>query len=225
MSLIVKDILASVYVLLGNITEEELPRIILLEQFASLEAKLKSEKVLSQKPSFLHKAQLEFPDTSGIIINTLTDFSPSGLVYLSFNGYEIEEGSINMLGEYRNAGRQAVAFYKDVDEEEEDDAYKVQQSIPSTGTMDIWYESFSPLATGVDDVLDLEDSFKFLMATRLAYNTIGYVTYTDPIKAANKMVLRADLREQSEAWKDDWFARLNNIGNGQPVQRIAFQAS
>lgn len=224
MSLIVKDILASTYVLLGNITEEELPRIILLEQFASLEAKLKSEKVLSQKPSFLHKAQLIFSDTTGITVNTLSDFSPSGLVYMSFNNYEVEEGSINMLGEYRNVGRQAIAFYKDVDEEDEDDAYKVQQSIPSTGTLDVWYESFSPLATKIDDSVDLEDSFKFLMATRLAYNTIGYVTYIDPIKTANKMVLRADLKEQSEAWKDDWFARLNNIGAGQPVSRLPFMA-
>lgn len=215
--MISKDILASAYVLLGNVDEDELPYIIALEQFGNVWSKMKFEQILGNRNELITKATVVF-DSTGIVENTLTDYGD--VVFLRFNNAPTEEAPTNMMDLYSDSGRQGVAFWTDA----ETTTKYIELAIKSAGSLEIWYEPNTDNESAETAELPLNDNLRYCLATRLAYQLIDYVNYKNPAKQANKPALKQSLYMQYEDWKQDWLEKINKIGTGRPFQRIPFQA-
>jgi hypothetical protein len=217
--MIVKDILASAYVLLGNIDEDELPYIIALEQFGNVWSKMKFEQILGNRNELLHKVEVDFPDETGRVENTLTDYGD--VVFLRFNNSPIDEAPTNMLDIFKDSGRQGVSFWTDA----EDNTKYIELAVKSKGTLEIWYEPNNDNESAETETIPLNDNLRYCLALRLALQTIPYVIYKNPAMGNNKPALERSLYQQVEGWTQDWLEKINKIGTGRAFQRIPFQAS
>lgn len=217
--MIVKDILASAYVLLGNIDEDELPYIIALEQFGNVWSKMKFEQILGNRNELLHKVEVVFPDETGRVENTLTDYGD--VVFLRFNNSPVDEAPTNMLDIFKDSGRQGVSFWTDA----EDSTKYIELAVKSQGTLEIWYEPNNDNESAETEVIPLNDNLRYCLALRLALQTIPYVIYKNPAMGANKPALERSLYQQVEGWTQDWLEKINKIGTGRAFQRLPFQAS
>lgn len=214
----VKEILASAYVLLGNISEEELDYVVAVEQFGAVISMMRLEKILSSRDERIRKASVSFSDTTGIVTNSLTDFGTP--IFLRFNDIPIEECAVSQLDMLEDSGRQAVAFWQDAS----DDTDYIELSIPQTGTLDVWYEPLSEHSLCHGDTVEMSDYLRYAIVCRLAATLIKYVHYKDPMKEANKAVVAQGLMVDAEMWKRMYLDEVARVGTGLPFQRLPFMA-
>ena len=225
MAVLIRDIIASAYVLLDNPTEEELPYITALEQYAVTSSEMQSEAIYGYRNSSISKATVTFDDT-GIANDTLTDFVED-VVFLQFQGAVIEEVPVNMLDISRNNGLQAVAFFEEVTGSlgARVKTKKIALANALAGDLTVWYEPRANINRAETANTEIEDSYRFFMSTRLAYKLSRYVHFRDPIKQANKPVLSNGLREDASYAKDLYKTAVNRIGAGnRPYARIPYMA-
>jgi len=217
MSVKVREIIASAYMLLNNASEQELDYMVAIEKYSVVASKMQQEKILGSNTPDIVKTTLDFTDT-GIADETFTDFTED-VVYLKFNEAIIPQVPITLLDTYRESGAQAVAFYK------ESGVGKVELAQKQSGTLYVWYEPRPLINRADDDNSEIEDAFKYLMSTRLAYALIYYVHFKDPQKEADKGLLLRGLQEESSEAKDIYKEKVNRIDNGnKPFSRIPFMA-
>lgn len=217
--MIVKDIISTVHILLDNATESELELSVVLELFGSMLTMMKYEQVYGNLDEVIRKQTVTFPDLTGRVINTLPEFGD--VVYLKFNGEYIDESPVSQLELYSNAGTQRVAFWTDAST----DTNYIEQSIATQGTLDIWYEPYSTADTQIDAVVDIKDSMKWCLASRLALTCLPYVKFRSPIKMANKAQIAMNLNKIAEDWKQVYLESVNRIGTAKPFTKIPYMAS
>lgn len=220
--MLVKEILSSVYALCGNCSEHELDYILVVEQYGITRSEMQHEQILGYKDSEIVKSEITFSDLTGIANDTLTDFVED-IVYLKFENRDIQEVPVGMLSTLKDSGQQAVAFYKDLSSGTS--VAKVELAIPTTGILTVWFEPRAGVSRVDTDNTGLEDSYRYLLATRLAYNCMPYVQFQDPFKQANKPNLQAHLMRQSAYAKDLYLEKVNRIGIGsKPYSRLPFMS-
>lgn len=222
--MIVEDILATTYILLDNITEEELDRAVALEQLGSVLQQMEFERLLSNLNDFLIKDTIVFTDGTGIKPHTLTNFGHP--VYLKMNEYEIEECPVGMLDIYATEGLQRVAFWSDADTDgSREGAVKYAQlGIPINGTLKVWYEPDKVPEKGISSDIDFNNSLRYCIATRHAKACLPYVKYRDEYKSANKPILAQLLISQADNWERIYLEKINRIGTDRPFSRVPFGA-
>lgn len=219
MSLLVKDILATGFVLLDNVSDKELDYAVSLEVLGSVLNVMRQEQILGNLDDIITKSTLTFTDTTGLLSNTLTEFGD--VVYLEFNGDPIEECPVSMLDIYSSQGLQRIAFWKD---SANANASYIQQSIPQMGTLKVWYERDESESTVETAAVTFPDSLRWCIAARWAADAIAYVKYTDPAKTANKESVKTRLTEMAKKWETIYLTKVNKIGTGRPFSRIPFMA-
>jgi hypothetical protein len=212
------DLLASSYVLLDNATEEELDLALALEQLGSILNMMRYERVFGNLDDVLNKEEISFTDTTGVKANTLTNFGD--VVYLEFNGEALEECPPSMLEQYYNSGLQRIAFYED-----ETGVKYLQQSIPMSGVLKVWYEPDVAESASSTATVNFRDSLRWCVVTRHALACLAYVKFKDPVKVANRAVLYESLRKQASDWEKIYMELVNKIGTNRPFQRLPFMAS
>lgn len=217
---LVRDVIASTYVLLNNAGEDELDYPIVMEQLASLVSLMKEERLLGNVQEVVSKGTITFSDATGITTNTLDDFGD--VVYLSFQGQPIETAPVSQLDMYADMGIQRAAFWTDTTV---GGTKKIQLALKSAGDLEVWYEPNSSQLLADDAEIALRESLKYCLATRLAANCIQYVHFKDPIKAAGLPVLALTLTKQSEDWRRIYLERMNRFDTGRPFARLPFAAS
>lgn len=222
MATTVKEIIGTAYTLLNNASEEDLDYAVALEQYALTASEMQHEKISGYRNPEIIKASVVFSDTTGIVNDTLTDFVED-VVFLRFNEQTVEEVPVNMLDLYEDIGQQAVAFYTDWTTGSA--VKKIALSVKITGTLDIWYEPRTVVDGRVTANIDLEDSLKHLLATRLAFNCCKYIIFKDQAKEANKQYLVQGLMQQASYARDLYMAKVNKIGSGnRPYTRMPYTA-
>lgn len=219
MSFTIKDVIATAFALLDNCSEEELDYVVAVEQLSSLIVKMKFERILGNVEGVITKGTLTYSDTTGVKANTLTNFGDA--VYVEFNSQPIDECPVSMLDLYYNSGVQRVAFWTDTTVR---GTKYVQLSIPQTGTLKVWYEPDDSTLITKGASIDLQDSLKYCIATRLAAACIAYIKFKDPLKASRIPALALVLQIQAKEWKDIYLEHINKIGVDRPFSRIPFQA-
>ena len=226
MATLIKEILASAFALADNPTEEELSYITAMEQYAVVASEMQNEKILGYRNTSISKTSVTFSDNTGIVNDTLTDFVED-VVFLQFNQQSVEEVPVNMLDLFRNIGQQAVAFYDEVTGSSGSrvSTKKIALALKVTGTLEVWYEPRPTVNRAETDNIELEDSYKQMMATRLASYLLGYVHFKDPMKQANRPMLMVRLEKQANYAKDLYKEKVNRIGAGnRPYSRLPFTA-
>lgn len=219
MALTVKDILATTYVLLDNASEEELDYIVALEQFGSVFSKMQFERILGNVGEIVTKGTLTFSDTTGIVTNNLTNFGD--VIYLEFNSQPIDECPVALLDLYKDAGIQRAAFFK---ADSFTGTKKVQLSIPQSGELKVWYEPDAAFGQLQTSAVNIQDSLRWCLATRLAEACIPHLKRTDPRKIAALPVLAMSLSRQAEDWRRIYLEQVNKIGTDRPFPRLPFIA-
>jgi len=214
-----KDILASVYVLLDNADEDELELSLALELFASMLTMMKFEQIFGNLDDVIIKDEVLFSDTTGVVTNSLTDFGD--VVYVKFNNEYVDECPVSQLELYRDSGMQRVAFWTDA----ETGTKKIQLAIPQIGTLQVWYEPYTAISNTRTATVDLHDSLRWCLCTRLAHLLLPYVRFKNPDKMMNKPNLALTLSKQAEDWKKVYLEKVNRIGTNKPFERLPFQAS
>lgn len=157
-----------------------------------------------------------------VIVGDMSQFE-GDLVLTKFNDAPIPDVPFSMLQEYRNINQQAVAFYTDVTSGAPQ--LTIELSQPTSGNLEVWYEPRP--ATAVDHKANsqIDDAFKYFMATRLASNLINYVLYTDPRKEAAKQLLVPGLQRQASYARDLYIAAVNkSSNNSRPFSRLPYSA-
>lgn len=221
--MLVKEIIATAYILLDNASEEELSLAVALEQYAMLSTKMNYEKILGHRTPEIIKDTIEFSDETGIATEALTDFDPVGLVMLKLNSREIPETSVDLLKTYSNVGKQAVAFWTDVTTDGSP-ARKVELASPQQGTLDVWYEPIRVRKQKQSDTSEIENAKKYIIASRLAGACIDYVHFKNPQKQANKQNLLYSIKEEAKHWMEIYKELSNKIGTNRPFERVPFRA-
>lgn len=222
MATTVREIISRAYTLLNNASEEELDLMVVLEQYSVTVSEMQHERILGNVNPEIRKASIAFADESGIANDVLSDFTED-VVFARFNGQVIQLTTANTLDLFKQTGQQAVAFYKDSTSGTVVPKIELAQKI--AGTLEIWYEPRVPFGETEESNIELEDIFKYLLSTRLAYNCCKYLMFKDPLKEANKVVLAQGLREQSEYAKDLYKTKVNRIEVGnRPYARIPYSA-
>jgi len=219
MATLVKDIIASTYVLLHNASDSELDYPVVLEQLASLLNIMRYEKVLGNLDDVLEKDTITFDDGTGVEINALSNFGD--VIYLEFNEQPLEECTVSMLDLYSEQNIQRVAFWED----ESSGTKYAQLAIPQNGTLKVWHEPDIAQTAIMSQTLEIRDSLKYAIATRLAGVCIDYVMFADPNKMANRQVLRDTLKTQAKHWEQIYLELVNRIGTNRPFSRIPFSAT
>ena len=218
--MIVRDILASTYVLVNNASEEELPYPVVLEQFASLITMMRYERILGNVEEVITKGEVTFAESDlGIKTNSLSNFGD--VVYLEFNTQAIDECPVNMLDLYSGQGVQRAAFFTS---DTVLGTKKIQLSIPQTGTLKVWYEPEPSILLTPSSTVDIQESLKWCIATRLSANCIQYINFKDPDKQRGLPVLALTLTKQASDWKNIYLERLNKIGTDRPYRKLPFMA-
>jgi hypothetical protein len=223
MATTVKEIIGSAYTLLNNASEEELDLAVALTQYGITLSEMQHEKISGYRNPEIIKAIVTFAEEQTQEDDTLENFS-GDVVLLRFNGTPIPQVPFNMLDEYRLMDQQAAAFYTDLSGEAPQKRIELARAHP--GDLEIWYE---PRATVEIDhsagYADVEDAYKFLLATRLAYNCSKYVLYNDPRKEANKPVMIPALMQQASYAKDLYMAAVNKtVDTSRPYPRLPYSA-
>lgn len=222
MATTVREIISRAYTLLNNASEDELSPMVALEQYSVTVSEMQHEKILGNINPEIRKAEVAFTDESGIANDVLSDFTED-VVFARFNGQVIHVTTANTLDLFKQTGQQAAAFYKDSSTGTVVPKIELAQKI--AGTLEVWYEPRAPFGEAEESNIELEDIFKYLLSTRLAYNCSKYLIFKDPQKEANKMYLIQGLREQSEYAKDLYKTKVNRLDVGnRPYARIPFSA-
>lgn len=222
MATTVREIIARAYTLLNNVSEEELNPVVALEQYSVTVSEMQHEKILGNANPEIRKASIVFSDESGTANDVLDDFTED-VVFARFNSQTINLTSVNTLDLFKGSGQQAVAFYKD--SSTGTPVPKVELAIQMPGTLEIWYEPRKAFGETEESNIELEDVFKYLLSTRLAYNCSKYIIFKDPQREANKMFMVQGLKEQSEYAKDLYKTKVNKIDVGnRPYSRIPYTA-
>lgn len=219
MALTVKDIIASSYVLMDNASEEDLDYAIVVEQLGSVISQMKYERILGNRDDVITKAELTFDDTTGIITNTFTNFGTP--VYIEFNSQPIDEAPASQLDIYADAGIQRAAFWADGTVK---GTKYIQLALAQTGTIKVWYEPDTSTLLTRTSTVDLQDSLRWCLATRLAAVCAAYLKFKDQIKMASLPVLVLNLQNQAETWRKIYLEKVNRIGTDRPYARLPFIA-
>jgi hypothetical protein len=217
--MIVRDVIASTYILLNNVSEHELDYAVALEQFGSVINMMKYERVFGNLDNVIEKDTITFSDSTGVATNALSNFGD--VVYLEFNNMVIEECTVAMLDLYYEQGIQRVAFWEDASA----GTKYAELSIPETGTLKVWHEPDVAESNARTATVEAADSLKWCIATRLAERLINYITYEDPSKEVNKPLLRQSLSDQARQWKDIYLELVNRLGTNRPFSRLPFSAT
>lgn len=217
--MIIKDILATVYVLLDNCSEEELDYVVAIETLANIITKMKYERILGNVEEVITKGTLSFTDTTGLVTNTLTNFGD--VVYIEFNGQAIDESPVSMLDLYSNSGIQRAAFWTDTTNIGTKFA---QLALAQAGTLKVWYEPDDSTLLTKGGIVDFQQSLKYCIATRVAAQCVGYVKFKDPEKLSRIGVLALTLNNEAETWRKIYLEKVNKIGTDRPFSRLPFMA-
>lgn len=222
MATTVKEVVGMTYMLLNNASEEELDYVVVLQQYGVTVDEMQHERISGYRNPEIRKAQVTFADDTGIVNDTLTDFMED-IVLLRFNESTVEEVSSNMLNDFKDMNQQAVSFYKDLSSGTA--VAKIELAIKTAGVLEIWYEPRTVASTSDENNILVEDAYKFLLATRLAFNCCKYAIYKDPVKEANKPLMMTGLREQASRARDLYLDKVNKIGSGnRPYSRLPYYA-
>jgi hypothetical protein len=218
--MLINDVIASTYVLLNNAGEDELDYPIVMEQLASLVSFMKSERLLGNVTEVIVKGDaISFNDTTGVTNNTLENFGEA--VYATFNGMAVDVAPVSQLDLYADMGIQRIAFWTD---SSVSGTKKVQLALKVMGDLEVWYEPDDSQLLTPDSTVELRESLKYCLATRLAANCIQYVHFKDPIKQAGLPVLALTLSKQAEDWRRIYIERMNRFDTGRPFARLPFVA-
>lgn len=212
------QILASSFVLMGNVAEDELDMAVALEQLGSVLNKMQYEKAFGNLDDVISKEEFTFSDTTGIKTNDMSDWGHP--IYLEFGGVGIEECPVGMLEIYAQAGQQRVAFWEDA----VSGVRYMQLSIPQVGILKVWYEPDVAQSTDEGATVEFRDSLRYCIATRHAAACLPYVRYKDEFKMLNKPVLYELLSRQAREWTDVYTELMNRIGTNRPFSRVPFMA-
>lgn len=157
-----------------------------------------------------------------VIVGDMSQFD-GDIVLIKFNDMTIPDVPFSMLQEYRYINQQAVAFYTDTTSGAPQ--LTIELSQPTSGTLDVWYEPRNLVGVNHEGNSQIDDAFKYFMATRLAGNLINYVLYNDPRKEAAKQLLLPGLLRQSSYAKDLYIAAVNkSSNNSRPFSRLPYNA-
>lgn len=220
MATTVREIISRAYTLLNNASEEELDFMVALQQYAVTVSEMQHEKILGSANPEIRKAEIVFSDTTGIANDILADFTED-VVFARFNNLPIQVTTANTLDLFRGMNQQAVAFYKEI--VNGTPVPKIELAVKVVGTLEIWYEPRALFGETEASNIELEDVFKHLLSTRLAYNLGKYVIFKEPAKEANKVLLLQGLREQAEYAKDLYKTKVNKVEVGnRPYARIPY---
>lgn len=223
MATTVKEVIGMAYTLLNNASEEELDYVVALQQYGLTVDEMQHERISGYRNPEIRKAVINFTGTSEPENDTLTDFIED-VVFLRFGERTIEEVPVNMLDLYKDMRQQAVAFYTDMTTGTP--VKKIALAVQVPGDLEIWYEPRVTVSTDESTNVDLEDSYKYLLAARLAYNCSKYVIFKDQAKEANKQLLIMGLKEQSSKARDLYLSKVNKIGSGnRPYSKLPYCAS
>lgn len=207
---------------MNNVSEEELSLIVALEQYAITVSEMQHEKILGNMNPEIRKAEVVFTDDTGIKNDTLTAFTED-VVFAKFEETAIPVVPVNTLDIYKDSSQQAVAFYKDSTTGTPVAKIELAKKIP--GTLYVWYEPRTSFGEREVDNILLDDEYKHLLSTRLAYNLCKYVNFSDPQKEANKMLLFQGLKEQADYAKDLYKIKVNRLDVGnRPYTRLPYMA-
>lgn len=223
MATTVKEIIGSAYTLLNNASEEELDLAVVLTQYGITLSEMQHEKISGYRNPEIIKATVTFAEEETQEDDTLANFS-GDVVLLRFNGNTVPQVPFNMLDEYRLLGQQAVAFYTDLSGVAPQKKIALARALP--GDLDIWYEPRVTVDINHQGTsIVIEDAYKYLLATRLAYNCSKYVLYTDPRKEANKQLMIPALMQQAAYAKDLYMAAVNKtVDTSRPYPRLPYSA-
>lgn len=222
MATTVKEIIGSAYTLLNNASEEELDLSVALTQYGITLSEMQHEKISGYRNPEIRKETVSFAEEDTEEDDTLVDFD-GDVVLLRFNNTPIPHVPFNMLEEYRLMDQQAAAFYTDLSTGAPQK--KIKLARPIAGDLDIWYEPSTVVDINHQGNSEVEDAYKYLLATRLAYNCSKYVLYTDPRKEANKQIMIPALLQQAAYAKDLYIARVNKtVDTSRPYPRLPYSA-
>ena len=223
MATTVKEIIGSAYTLLNNASEEELDLAVALTQYGITLSEMQHEKISGYRNPEIKKATVTFTEEQTQEDDTLENFS-GDVVLLRFNGTPISQVPFNMLEEYRLMDQQAAAFYTDLSGEAPQKKIELARALP--GDLEIWYEP--RVEVDVDHQatsIAIEDAYKYLLVTRLAFNCSKYVIYNDPRKEQNKQLMVAGLLQQASYAKDLYMAAVNKtVDTSRPYPRLPYSA-
>jgi hypothetical protein len=243
MATTVREILGSAYALLNNASEEELDLAVALTQYGITVSEMRHEKISGYRNPEIRKALISFAEEDSEQDGTLSEFE-GDVVLLRFNGTPIPQVPFNMLDEYRLMDQQAAAFYTDVSGvsqtinlvDDEGNIQYVQSAPPAPqkkiqlaralpGDLEIWYEPRATVEINQEGNADIEDAYKYLLVTRLAYNCSKYVLYNDPRKEQNKQIMIPALMQQAAYAKDLYMATVNKtVDTSRPYPRLPYSA-
>ena len=222
MATTVKEVLGMAYTLLNNASEEELDYAVALEQYGLTVSEMQHEKISGYTNPEIIKATVTFDALTGEESDTLSDLV-GDVVFLRFNKEVVQKAPINMLDMYENMGQQAVAFYSD--KSTGTAVKKIALAIKMDGELEVWYEPRTTVSRDEDTDIQLEDTYKYLLSCRLAYNCAKYVIYKDQAKEANKQTMFLGLKEQASKARDLYIARVNKFDSGgRPFTRLPYNA-
>lgn len=217
--MIVRDILATGYVLLDNASEDEMDYVVALELLGSVLNVMRQEQILGNLDEIITKEEVTFSDTTGLASNQFTAFGD--VVYLEFNGDPIEECPVGMLDMYASQGLQRVAFWKD---SADSNAPYIQLSIPQMGTLKVWYEREAAESNNPTADVNFPESLRWCIACRWGVLALDYVKFMDPIKMTNKDRVKDSLKNMAKKWEEIYLTKINKIGTGRPFSRQPFMA-
>lgn len=212
----VKELLKSIYIQLGNITEQELDTLIALEMLKQSFAEMRIEEILGYRNEIIKKTEFNMPP-SGKLTHSLEDFFAE-IVLCLFRKNPILEVSVASLPDYRKECTQAVAFYVN------DKVQFVELAIPEQGKLEVIYEPSQNLWQEIED-RKLADLYVQSLVVRTSQKCLKYVRYDDPHREAMRSFLYQDLTQSANQMRDFWKERVNRFSNGlRPIVRRPFRA-
>lgn len=220
--MIVNDIIATLYTIIGNADESELDYAIVVESLGSVLAQMSFEKILGNVDGVIIKEELVFNDDTGIKQHSFSDFGDP--IYLEFNRMPIDECPVGQLHLYSDMGVQRVAFWSDPPDGIVRPPAYAQLSINSLGTLKVWYEPDSTPLLTASAIPAQQDSLKWCIAYRLAQECIPHYNPKDQFKQARLPVLALQIVNKAKEWKDIYLEQINKIGTGKPFPRLPFVA-
>lgn len=221
MATTVKEIIGSAYTLLNNASEEELDLAVALTQYGVTLSEMQHELISGYRNPEIKKTVFQFEDNeeqTGIPADFHGD-----VVLLRFNTMTVPDIPFTMLEEYKRMNQQAVAFY--TDNSSGAPIKKAILAIPTIGELEMWYEPRTDVEVNHEGNSQIDDAFKYFMATRLASNLVSYVLYNDQRKEAAKQLLVPGLQRQSSYARDLYIAAVNkSSNNSRPFSRLPYNA-
>lgn len=217
MNLKVQDIIATTYLLLDNIDDDEVDFPVVLELLGSILSVKMYQSVFGNLDSVIRKEKVIFSNED-TVDNLLPDFGD--VVYLDFNGSHIDESTVSQLQIFKDSGILRAAFWRD----SSDNSNKISLSMPATGILNVWYEPYIEQNLDLLGDTTIPTSLKWCIATQLAVAVLPYVKYKSEFKLANKPALAASLGEQAAHWEKIYLEKVNRIGTAKPYVRLPFIA-